>query len=86
MALANLSHLIEEETGPRCVTHAAPDRVASGMGETGAGAISRLSQFHSIWFPDHGQLHSWGYIAEMLWRVRNSRDKPKNAPAAFIQP
>jgi hypothetical protein len=24
------------------------------------------------------------YIARMLWRVRNSRGRPKNAPAAFI--
>ena len=24
------------------------------------------------------------YIAPMLWRVRNSRGRPKNAPAAFI--
>ena len=26
------------------------------------------------------------YIRAMLWRVRNSRGRPKNAPAAFIQP
>jgi hypothetical protein len=25
------------------------------------------------------------YIRRMLWRVRNSRGRPKNAPAAFIQ-
>jgi hypothetical protein len=28
----------------------------------------------------------FAYIAAMLWRVRNSRGRPKNAPAAFIQP
>jgi hypothetical protein len=26
------------------------------------------------------------YIACMLWRVRNSRDRPMNAPAAIIFP
>lgn len=26
------------------------------------------------------------YIARMLWRVRNSRGRPMNAPAAFIHP
>ena len=26
------------------------------------------------------------YIFPMLWRVRNSRGKPSNAPAAFIHP
>jgi ATP-dependent DNA ligase len=31
---------------------------------------------------------SWefAYIARMLWRVRNSRGRPINAPAAFIHP
>ena len=28
----------------------------------------------------------FAYIAAMLWRVRNSRGRLKNAPAAFIQP
>ena len=27
MALASLSHLTKEERGPRCATHAAPDRI-----------------------------------------------------------
>jgi hypothetical protein len=26
------------------------------------------------------------YIARMLWRVRNARGRPLNAPAAFIHP
>jgi hypothetical protein len=26
------------------------------------------------------------YIGAMLWRVRNSRGRPLNAPAAFIHP
>ena len=26
------------------------------------------------------------YIADMLWRVHNSRGRPINAPAAFIHP
>ena len=26
------------------------------------------------------------YIARMLWRVRSSRGRPSNAPAAFIHP
>ena len=36
--------------------------------------------------PDYGFFPSSGYIAAMLWRVRNSRGKPKTAPAAFIPP
>jgi hypothetical protein len=44
----------------------------------------RTEQSSSVLLSQLGQ--TCFYIARMLWRVRNLRGRPMNAPAAFIHP
>ena len=50
-------------------------------------AIRLVKRNRGVWFrPSCGFFHKPGYIAGMVSRVRSSCGRPRNAPAAFIQP